>query len=255
MPHILQNLFGKKLNLIDDSLGIDIYSGGYDVYTTLDTRIQSCMDSAVATYLPKLQERMMSKLAGWKEKNNIPDSIFAEKAIAQNAFIALDHHNGHILAMNGGRNFEESKFNRAVQAPRQPGSSFKAFLYTAALDNGYTTISKFLDQPVVVINPDGTRWDPQNYDHTVGGLTTLRDGLKNSRNLISVRLIQEVGPRIVRDYAKRMGITTPIRPFPTLALGTSEVYLLDLVSAYGIFANQGVRVEPIAITRIEDRFW
>lgn len=244
----------QKLNRLSDSLHVNIYEDGLNVYTTLNSKIQVCMDSAVAKHLPELQQRVVRKLQRWKEKNEIPDSVFNRKAIVQDAFVALNPKNGHILALTGGRDFKESKFNRAVQAPRQPGSAFKAFLYTAAIDNGYTPVSKFLDQPVVVNNPDGSRWDPENYDHTVGGLTTLRDGLKLSRNLVSVRLIQEIGPSVVVDYAHRMGISTPLRPFPTLALGTSEVYLLDLVSAYGVFANQGVRVEPIAITRIEDRF-
>ena len=244
----------QKLNAIGDSLGVNVYEDGLNVYTTLNTQIQQAMDSAIAKYLPQLQERVVKKLQPWKKKNEIPDSVFAKKAIVQIAFVAIDHHNGHILAMVGGRDFKESKYNRAVQAPRQPGSAFKPFLYTAAIDNGYTTVDKFLNQPVVVINPDGTRWDPENYDHTFGGPTTLREALRLSINLVAVRLIQEIGPAVVAEYAHRMGITTPLRPFPTLALGSSEVIPIELVSAYGVFANQGVRVEPIAITRIEDRF-
>ncbi len=244
----------QKLNALQDSLGVNIYEDGLNIYTTLNTKIQACMDSAVAKYLPQLQERVIRKLQRWKEKNEIPDSVFAEKAKVQIAFVALNHKNGHILAMTGGRDFRESKFNRAVQAKRQPGSAFKPFLYTAALDNGYTPVDKFLNQPVVVINPDGTRWDPENYNKKFGGLTTLREGLRNSINMVAVRLIQEIGPSVVAEYAHRMGISTPLRPFPTLALGSSEVIPLELVSAYGVFANQGIRVEPIAITRIEDRF-
>ncbi|GAB4367943.1 MAG: PBP1A family penicillin-binding protein [Calditrichia bacterium] len=244
----------QQLNQLDDSLGVNVYEDGLNVYTTLNTKIQACMDSAIKKHLPELQARVISKLQRWKEKNEIPDSVFNEKAVVQVAFVALDHRNGYILGMVGGRDFSETKFNRAVQAPRQPGSAFKPFLYTAAIDNGYTPLDKFLDQPVVIQNPDGTRWDPENYDKTVGGLTPLRDALRRSRNLVSVRLIQEIGPSIVAEYAHRMGITTPLRPFPTLALGSSEVYLLELTSAYGVFANEGVRVEPISITRIEDRY-
>ncbi|MEJ2636720.1 MAG: PBP1A family penicillin-binding protein [Calditrichia bacterium] len=244
----------QKLNVIGDSLGVNIYEDGLNVYTTLNYKIQSAMDSAVTKYLPLLQERVEKKLQTYKEKHEMSDSMFAEKSKVQIAFTAVDQHNGHILAMIGGRDFKESKFNRAIQALRQPGSAFKPFLYTAAIDNGYTPIDKFLNQPVVVINPDGTRWDPENYEKNFGGLTTLREALRRSINLVAVRLIQEIGPSVVAEYAHRMGITTPLRPFPTLALGTSEVIPLELVSAYGVFANQGVRVEPIAITRIEDRF-
>jgi len=244
----------RKLNVLGDSLGVNVYEDGLNVYTTLNTKIQACMDSSIRLHLPELQERVLSKLQDMKEKEEIPDSVFAEKAKVQIAFVALDHRSGHILAMVGGRDFKESKFNRAIQARRQPGSAFKPFLYTAAIDNGYTTVDKFLNQPVVVINPDGTRWDPENYDKTFGGLTTLREALRASVNLVAVRLIQEIGPSVVAEYAHRMGISTPLRPFPTLALGSSEVIPMELVSAYGVFANQGVRVEPIAITRIEDRF-
>lgn len=244
----------QQLNVLGDSLGLNIYEDGLNVYTTLNTKMQSAMDSAIFIHLPELQERVSKKLAPLKNKIEMDDSIFTEKSKVQIAFVALDHRNGHIMAMVGGRDFKESKFNRAVQARRQPGSAFKPFLYTAAIDNGYTTIDKYWNQPVVVNNPDGTRWDPENYSKTFGGLTTLRDGLKLSINLIAVRLIQEIGPPAVVDYAHRMGISTPLRPFPTLALGSSEVIPLELVSAYGIFANQGVRVEPISITRIEDRY-
>ncbi len=244
----------RKLNVLGDSLGVNVYEDGLNVYTTLNTQIQACMDSSIRLHMPELQERVLAKLQELKEKEEIPDSVFAEKAKVQIAFVALDHHNGHILAMVGGRDFKESKFNRAIQARRQPGSAFKPFLYTAAIDNGYTTVDKFLNQPVVVINPDGTRWDPENYDKTFGGLTTLREALRSSINLVAVRLIQEIGPSVVAEYAHRMGISTPLRPFPTLALGSSEVIPMELVSAYGVFANQGVRVEPIAITRIEDRY-
>ena len=244
----------QQLNVIGDSLGLNIYEDGLNVYTTLNTKIQSAMDSSIAHHLPELQERVSKKLEPLRKKIEMSDSVFEEKSRVQIAFIALDHRNGHVMAMVGGRDFVESKFNRAIQARRQPGSAFKPFLYTAAIDNGYTTVDKFLNQPVVVNNPDGTRWDPENYDKKFGGLTTLREGLQHSINLVAVRLILEITPSAVVDYAHKMGISTPLRPFPTLALGTSEVIPLELATAYGVFANQGVKVEPETITRIEDRF-
>ena len=243
-----------QLNKMQDSLGVNVYEDGLNVYTTLNTTIQACMDSAVREFLPKLQEQVTKNLLRWKRQKHIPDSVFEKKSKVQLAFVAIDHHNGHILAMVGGRNFAESKFNRAVQARRQPGSAFKPFLYTAAIDNGYPPTFKLLNQPVVVYNPDGSRWDPENFTKKFGGLTTLRDGLRKSINLIAVRLILEIGPEAVVEYAHRMGIQTPLRPFPSLAVGSSEVIPLQLVSAYSVFANQGIRVKPIAITRIEDRY-
>ncbi len=244
----------QQLQVIGDSLKVNVYEAGLNVYTTLNTKVQMAVDSAILLNLPELQNRVQQKLLPLKKKLNMADSLFAEKSKVQIAFVVLNHHNGHILAMVGGRDFAESKFNRAVQARRQPGSAFKPFLYTAAIDNGYTTIDKFLNQPVVVNNPDGSRWDPENYDRTFGGLTTIREAVKNSINLVAVRLILEITPAAVVDYAHKMGITTPLRPFPTLALGSSEVIPLELTSAFGIYANQGVRVEPIAISRIEDRY-
>ncbi len=244
----------QKLNQLQDSLGVNVYEDGLNVFTTLDSRVQRAMNAAIDSVMPKLQARVTKFLEGWKKKENIPDSVFERKSKVQIAFVAIDHHNGHILAMVGGRDFNESKFNRAVQARRQPGSAFKPFLYTAAIDNGYPPSYRILNQPVVVNNPDGTRWDPENFDKKFGGLTTLREALRKSINLVAVRLILEIGPRAVVEYARRMGITTPLRPVPSLAIGSSEVIPLELVSAYGVFANQGIRTEPIAITRIEDRY-
>jgi len=247
-------LVRQQLQQIGDSLNINIYEDGLNVYTTLNTKVQMAVDSAIFINLPELQNRVTAKLQSVKRKTEMSDSLFNEKSKVQVAFVVVNHQNGHIMAMVGGRDFSESKFNRAVQAKRQPGSAFKPFLYTAAIDNGYTTVDKFLNQPVVVTNPDGSRWDPENYEKTFGGLTTIRQAVTMSINLIAVRLIQEITPAAVVDYAHKMGISTSLRPFPTLALGSSEVIPIELVSAYGIFANQGVRVEPESITRIEDRY-
>jgi len=256
----------QQLNELQDSLGVNVYEDGLNIYTTLNSKMQACMDSAIQKHIPELQKEVRAYLkrkqqrdkqrAEEKEKefDEIPDSLFEDKSRVQIAFVALNHRNGHILAMVGGRDFQETQFNRAIQARRQPGSAFKPFLYTAAMDNGYTPVDKILNQPVVINNPDGTRWDPENFSRDFGGLTTLREGLRHSLNLIAARLIIEIGPQVVVDYAHRMGISTPLRPFPTLALGSSEVIPLELVSAYGVFANQGVWVKPVSITRIEDRY-
>lgn len=243
-----------QLNDLQSNLGVNVYEDGLNIYTTLNTAYQAAVDSAIRKRMPDLQDRVTGAMLPWKKENNVADSVFAEKSQVQIAFIALDHHNGHILAMVGGRDFDKSKFNRAVQARRQPGSTFKPFLYAAAIDNGYTPVDKLLNQPVVITNPDGTRWTPENFDHTFGGLTTLREGLRRSLNLIAARLILEIGPQVVVDYASQMGISTPLKPYPSLAMGSSDVIPIDMVSAFGVFANQGVRVEPVSILRIEDRY-
>jgi penicillin-binding protein 1A len=246
-----------QLNRLQDSLDVNVYEDGLRVYTTLDTRIQHFMETAIDSLMPAFQSRVRRKSTLWKLRNEqgsqMTDSLFRELTTVQIAFVCLDPHNGHILAMVGGRDFEKSQYNRAIQAPRQPGSAFKPFVYTAAIDNGYTPADEFLNQPFVLINDDGTRWTPHNYDNTVSGLMTLREALRGSKNLVSIRLIQEISPQLVAEYARRMGISTRIRPVASLALGSSEVYLLELVSAFGIFANNGVHVDPLSILRIEDK--
>ncbi len=247
----------QQLNKLQDSLDVNVYEDGLRVYTTLDTRIQKYMNMAIDSVMPGFQYRVRNKPSLLRLKNTttppLSDSLFRELTTVQIGFICIDPHTGYILAMVGGRDFEKYQYNRAIQAPRQPGSAFKPFVYIAAIDNGYNPSDEFLNQPFVLINPDGTRWTPHNYDNTVSGLMSLRDALKGSKNLVSIRLIQEIGPEVVADYAKRMGITTKIRPVPSLALGSSEVYLQELVSAYGIFANNGVHVKPISILKIEDK--
>ncbi len=247
-----------QMNQLQDSLQVNVYEDGLRIYTTLDTRIQRYMNRAVQAIMPEFQKRVRYKSSlqerlHSRSDSTITDSLFNELTTVQIAFICLDPHSGHILALIGGRDFEKSKYNRAVQAARQPGSAFKPFVYTAAIDNGYSPADEFLNQPFVLINDDGTRWTPHNYENDVSGLMTLREALAGSKNLVTIRLIQEIGPALVVDYARRMGIKTNIRPVPSLALGSSEVYLLDLVSAFSVFADNGIYFNPISIIRIEDK--
>jgi len=263
--------------LLYDKYGYDIYETGLKIYTTMDTRLQSAANKAIREHLPTLQARVNRS---FRRKSNfsyicppsllknrtleqilqdeaLVDSLIAEKCRVQVAFVALDPRNGHILAMVGGRNFEESEFNRATQAVRQPGSCFKPILYTTAVDNGFMPFYTKLNQPVTVEDMDGqgTRWTPQNYDRSVGGETTLREGLRRSLNLISVRLIKDdVPPRSVIEYAHNLGISTPLEAVDALALGSLGVKPIELVSAFGVFANKGVLVEPESILKIEDRY-
>ena len=182
-----------------------------------------------------------------------------DKLLVQTAFVAIDPKTGHIKAMIGGRPDYHDQYNRATQAKRQPGSVFKPFVYTSVLDNGYPVTYQLLNQPVVlnIQNSDGKweKWMPSNYDGSTGGLTTLRDGLKKSMNLISVRMVQELVPaEVVASMAERMNLTTSIRAVDAIALGTSEVYPLEITSAYATYSNNGVWCKPIAINRIVDRF-
>ena len=266
----------------DDRLGINIYRDGLKIYTTLDSRLQSIAEKTVLKTVQRNQAVLNNRLFENEEefsrlayfgihpedtvKMIMEDSIplykaLRDKLLVQAALIALDPQTGHILAMVGGRPepYYHDQFNRAVQARRQPGSVFKPFVYTTAIDNGYPVTKQLLNQPVVlnVRNATGEweKWMPKNYDGSTGGLTTLREGLRRSLNLISVRLVQELVPAVeVKKTAQRMGITTNIRAVDAISLGTSEVYLIEVVSAYGTFANKGVYSRPLGILRIEDRF-
>ncbi|MBN2355885.1 PBP1A family penicillin-binding protein [candidate division KSB1 bacterium] len=255
--------------------GWDLYKGGMNIYTTLDARVQACADSAVAEFLPKIQrisnhslreKKVLSNyltpeqlnkrsLDQWMKDYAFVDSVLNDRCAVQIALIALNPKNGHILAMIGGRDFNESKYNRAVQAVRQPGSAFKPIVYTAAVDNGYMPCYEKLNQPIVVQQLDGTRWAPKNYDESLSGRTTLREGLCRSLNLVTARLVQEdIPPRQVVEYAHNMGITTNLDAVDALALGSCGVIPLDITAAYGVFANQGVLVTPNAIVRVEDKY-
>lgn len=165
----------------------------------------------------------------------------------QGALVAMDSR-GNVISMVGGYDFRLSKFNRAVQARRQPGSAFKPFLYSAAIDKGYTQTSKLLDVPIIVDD-----WTPENYDEEYMGSIFFRESLVNSRNLSSVRLIMDVGPRYVASYSSSFGFGSGMNPYPSLALGSSEVTLLEIIAAYSVFANSGVYRKPNFILRIYDR--
>lgn len=166
---------------------------------------------------------------------------------SQGALISMDV-NGNVLAMIGGYDFNQSKFNRSTQAKRQPGSAFKPFLYSAALDKGYTQTSKLHDVPIIIED-----WIPENSDEEYMGAIFFRESLINSRNLSSIRLIMDIDPEYVADYSRHFGFRSRIRPFPSLALGSSEVSLLELTSAYSVFANGGIYRKPRFVLRIYDR--
>ncbi|MDD3095493.1 MAG: PBP1A family penicillin-binding protein [Candidatus Marinimicrobia bacterium] len=188
----------------------------------------------------------------------IGDSLLAALPLkpktVQAAIYTMDSQSGAIRVMVGGRDFEESKFNRAVQARRQPGSTFKPFVFTSVIDNGYSPATQLLNQPPAIPQPDGKLWIPSNFDRSTGGLMTLREGLKHSVNLISANAITQLTtPEIVIDYARKMGISTELPAYPSLSLGSGEVLLSDMVSAYGVFANKGIWNRPYAIERILDR--
>ena len=173
----------------------------------------------------------------------------------EGALLALNPRDGAIKAMVGGYNFERSKFNRALQAKRQPGSAFKPFINAAAFDRGLTPSTVIDDSPISFhtrVGGELVEWSPRNYDRKFHGPTTLRRALENSVNVVTVKLLQQVGVDPVIKFARQVGIESDLRREIALALGVSEVTLMELVSSYGVFANEGVRAEPFAIRKVTD---
>lgn len=174
--------------------------------------------------------------------------------IVEGALLALDNRTGQVLAMVGGFSFERSKFNRATQAFRQLGSTFKAILYSAAIDRGYTPATNLHDDPVTYeVGPDQPPYKPTNYDLKFEGPITLRRALEKSRNVPAVRVMAELGPESVAEYARRFGFTSPLPPVLSLALGAGEATLMEVTSAYSVFPNQGVRMRPYLVQKVTDR--
>ena len=188
----------------------------------------------------------------------LPDRLdsFALRQLpeVQGALVAMDPHTGRVHAMVGGYSFEQSEFNRATQAQRQPGSAFKPFVYAAALENGFTPASRVLDAPFVVDQGPGLgKWKPANYTKKFYGPSTLRLGLEKSRNLMTVRLAQFLGMEAIADYARRFGVNDDLPPLLSMALGAGETTLMQITAGYAMLVNGGRRIEPSLIDRIQDR--
>ncbi len=172
----------------------------------------------------------------------------------EGALVAMDPRTGRVLAMVGGFSFAESEFNRATQALRQPGSSFKPIVYAAALDNGYTPASVVLDAPVEVRMSDGSVWRPENYSQEFYGPQTLRRGIERSRNVMTVRLARDIGMPLIADYARLFGIYDDMQPVLAMALGAGETTDMRMTAAYATIANGGRKIVPTLIDRIQDRY-
>ena len=171
----------------------------------------------------------------------------------QGALMAMDVFSGRVLAMQGGFSYQDSVYNRTTQAQRQPGSSFKPFVYAAALDSGFTPATIIVDAPIELNTPQGL-WRPKNASNKFYGPTPMRTGVEQSRNLMTVRIAQEVGMETVAAYAERFGVYDSMKPFLANALGAQETTLFKMVAAYAMFANGGERVEPTLVDRVQDRY-
>lgn len=285
-PHFMEYI-RQKLTPIADQYGFDLYRDGINIYTTLDLRMQKIANKVVADHLQEYQV-LFNKNWNWKKNNDVLtslidksiknnsqyriaegkeekaeiynrlkndqrfiDSVKKAESTIQAGFVVIDPATGYIKAMVGGENqYFGRGLNHVTGIKRQPGSAFKAIVYTVGVDNGYSPAYTLLNQK---FNYNG--WSPENSNFEYSGYMTLREALAYSVNVVSGRLtIGEIAPpsQVVK-YANKMGINSKLNPYPSLALGTSELSPLELTSAFGTIANNGVHVEAISVLRIEDR--
>ena len=193
------------------------------------------------------------KILEEKDKKGNLKFALEQEPVIQGALLCIEPATGFVRAMVGGYDFDKSKFNRAIQAQRQPGSAFKPIVYSASFEKGFTPASIFIDSPVIFEEKDEENWKPANFEEKFYGPTNLRTALTHSRNVITVKLLQSMGVRHILEYARRLGIKSYLTPDLSLALGTSGVTLYELTSAYGVFSNKGIKTEPMVIKSITDK--
>ena len=238
LGEIGQYFISSVLQEITEKYGEEmVYQGGLKVYTTVDPLLQASAEEIITRFVSQEGKRYH---------------------LTQVALVAIDPRTGYIKAMVGGVDFYDSKFNRVTQAKRSPGSAFKPFVYTAAIEQGIYPRTVLQDTQTVFRvwpnrwNPLGT-WEPKNFDNKFRGPVTMRYALEKSLNIPSIKLLEQVGLQNAIDVAHKMGIKSHLEPGLALTLGASEVTPLEITSAFGVFANSGIRVEPAAVTKVESR--
>jgi penicillin-binding protein 1A len=238
--------------ILDSRFGTEVYRGGLRVYTTLDLDLQAAATEAMEWGWARIEELGNFRHPAYAEFDTVR-TFPGETPYLQGMFIALDPQTGAVRALIGGRNFEQSKFDRARLARRQAGSSFKPFVYASALASGIPASHIVIDQPVVYPQVSGEDWRPRNFEEEFNGPITIREGLRRSINMVAIKLgWEEVGIETVRQTARRMGIQTEIEPFPSTTIGAAEVIPLEMAEAYSAFATLGTKVRPFPILRVEN---
>jgi penicillin-binding protein 1A len=288
-PHFAEFLRGW-IDEWAERYGMNPYTDGLRVHTTIDARLQQAAQAAINAVGNQLQaaaDREIRFASVWERNPGLidqsirqtyryralvesgvsadaaldtlhampefADSVKSKLRLVQAGFVAVNPHNGFVQAWVGGRDFSEVQFDHVAMSKRQPGSTFKPFVYTAAVANGYSPTHMVRDEEVSYVDPDTRRrWTPTNVGTSSGQMVTLRDALAYSKNTITAQLTMQIGPGIVAEYAHRMGIKSELDEVPSIGLGTSEVSLLELTAALGTLANYGQHNEPVFVTRIED---
>src|SRR5438552_3937110 len=249
---------------LEPRFGRQLYEGGLRVYTTLDLDMQQAAERALTSQLDAIEAGVYSK-EKFPGRTTYRDYMESSKASGedhgpytpylQGALVAIETGTGYVRAMVGGRDFDDSKYNRATQAIRQPGSTFKPFVYAAAIRAGHPVTEMLDDSPLnpPVVQLDSTPWQPKDYDDTTLGMIPMRQSLFLSRNLSTIKLGMALGEQTVVGEARRFGITTPLRAYPSLHIGANGVRPIEIVAAYTGFATLGTRADPVGILRVEDR--
>jgi penicillin-binding protein 1A len=244
---------------LDDKFGRQLYEQGLKVYTTLDLDMQSAAERTMERQIRSIEAGKYGSFPHTSYEKYMAQSNDDDQAhdsntpYLQGAFVAMDPRTGAVRALVGGRDFDDSKFNRATQAIRQPGSTFKPIVYADAIQNGRPLSYLLLDSALTVDLGSGNIWTPKNYESNYLGPIPMRRALYQSRNIPTIRLGIELGVQSVIDEARKFGITTPIPGYPSIFIGAADVYPIEMVAAYSAFANNGNRAAPIAITKVEDQ--
>jgi penicillin-binding protein 1A len=221
---------------------------------TIDRKGFAWTRKTSATQLVREGDLIEARLTQVSEEGQTAGGTIEQAPAIEGAVLALDNRTGQVRAMIGGYSFERSKFNRATQAHRQVGSAFKPIVYTAAIDRGYTPASVIMDTPASFFaGPNQPAYSPMNYDREFHGAVTLRRALEQSRNVPAVRMMEQLGPKQVIMFARRLGLESPIPPYLPVALGAAEATVMEMASAYAVFPNQGVRMDPYSILKVADR--
>ncbi|HVL65934.1 MAG TPA: PBP1A family penicillin-binding protein [Vicinamibacterales bacterium] len=234
--------------------GAAIHARAGSLTITIDRKGYAWTRRTAANQLVTPGDLIEVRLAALDEGTKTATATLEQTPVVEGGVLAIDNRTGQIRAMVGGYSFDRSKFNRATQAYRQVGSAFKPFVYTAAIDRGYTPASILSDSPASFFAGAGQPpYAPMNYDRRFEGAITLRRALEQSRNVPAVRMMEQLGPKQVILYARRLGLESPLPPYLPVALGAAEATLLEMTSAYSVFPNQGVRMKPYAIQKVTDR--
>jgi penicillin-binding protein 1A len=247
--------------LLRTRFGSELYSGGLRIYTTIDLDVQQAAERALAKQLDEIERNKARygkyprpTYVDYLEKKADDAEAPTQSPYLQGVAIVLEAKTGKILAMVGGRDFNDSKFNRAIQALRQAGSTFKPIVYTAALRAGHPWSEIVEDSPLSVeMLPGEPPWEPQNYDNRFAGPMSLKEAFYESRNIPAIRVGLTIGAPAVVGEAARFGITTPVPPYPSIYIGAASVQPLEMISAFGAFATMGTHTTAYGIDRVEDR--